>query len=252
MIVKHRKKRNRYGEKLILQTGHNDNNNNQLKLQIPCCNHIDKDTQSSSNHSQSSYGAASSSEPSTFIGTPKMLARNKCLTANTFHHPQCVKLLTSNGNDSDTNFYASTDIIVGSNAAQEHATGLRAVCGNSLIVRATTNTPQMIVPPRKVELIASDFVPPGELHGDGRFGQVRDRIKDSNGSVYCFVLDFDRFCTFTPSCRDSTFDQSLTDVAIPVRSGDATALLHRSSQSGQHPLQNLGWLSSSLRIHRTG
>ena len=38
----------RYGEKLILQTGHNDNTNNQLKLQIPCCNNVEKDTQSSS------------------------------------------------------------------------------------------------------------------------------------------------------------------------------------------------------------
>lgn len=67
MILKNRKKRklnryvhlseratddsihfsSRYGEKLILQTGHHDNNN-QLKLQIPCCNNIEKDTQSSS------------------------------------------------------------------------------------------------------------------------------------------------------------------------------------------------------------
>jgi hypothetical protein len=46
IIFKHRKKQklNRFGEKLILQTCHND----QLKLQIPCCNNIDKDTQSSS------------------------------------------------------------------------------------------------------------------------------------------------------------------------------------------------------------
>ena len=101
-----------------------------------------------------------------------MLSRNKCLTSNTFHHPQCVKLLTSNGNDSDTNFYASTDIIVGNNSNQDHSTTLRGVCGTSSIVRATMNTPQMIVPPRKVELIASEFVPPGELYGDGRFGQV--------------------------------------------------------------------------------
>jgi hypothetical protein len=175
----------RYGEKLILQTCHNDNNNNQLKLQIPCCNNIDKDTQSSSklfyiltekknilfpiDRSQSSYGAPSSSEPSTFSGTPKMLTRNKCLPSTTFHHPQCVKLLSTTSNDTDTNFYASTDIITGNN---DLSSTLRGVCGTSLMIRAITNTPQTIVPPRKVELISSEIVPPGDLYGEGRFGQV--------------------------------------------------------------------------------
>lgn len=83
-----------------------------------------------------------------------------------------MKLLTSNGNDSDTNFYASTDIITGTHPTQDHPSSLRGVCGTSLIIRAVTNTPQMVVPPRKVELIASEFVPPGELYGDGRFGEV--------------------------------------------------------------------------------
>jgi hypothetical protein len=175
----------RYGEKLILQTCHNDNNNNQLKLQIPCCNNIDKDTQSSSklfyiltekknllfpiDRSQSSYGAPSSSEPSTFSGTPKMLTRNKCLPSTTFHHPQCVKLLSTTSNDTDTNFYASTDIITGNT---DLSSTLRGVCGTSLMIRAITNTPQTIVPPRKVELISSEIVPPGDLYGEGRFGQV--------------------------------------------------------------------------------
>jgi len=174
----------RYGEKLILQTCHNDNNNNQLKLQIPCCNNIDKDTQSSSklfvyynkgkrifriDRSQSSYGAPSSSEPSTFSGTPKMLTRNKCLPSTTFHHPQCVKLLSTTSNDTDTNFYASTDIITGNT---DLSSTLRGVCGTSLMIRAITNTPQMIAPPRKVELISSEIVPPGDLYGEGRFGQV--------------------------------------------------------------------------------
>ena len=130
--------------------------------------------------SQSSYGAPSSSEPSTFIGTPKILSRNKCLATNTFHHPQCVKLLTSAGIDSDTNFYASTDIITGTQLAQEVMSTLRGVCGTSLISRAITNTPQIIVPPRKVELIASELVPPGDLYGDGRFGQVSFRKIDEN------------------------------------------------------------------------
>jgi hypothetical protein len=49
---------------------------------------------------------------------------------------------------------------------------LRGVCGTSLMIRALTNTPQMIVPPRKVELISSEIVPPGDLYGEGRFGQV--------------------------------------------------------------------------------
>ena len=168
MIIKHRKKHklNRYGEKLILQNCHNDNNN-QLKLQIPCCNNVEKDTQSS-NRSQSSYSAPSSSEPSTFSGTPKLLTRNKCLPSTTFHHPQCVKLLSTNGIDTDTNFYASTDII----SVNDYSASLRGVCGTSLIIRAITNTPQMIVPPRKVELISSEIVPPGDLYGEGRFGQV--------------------------------------------------------------------------------
>jgi hypothetical protein len=30
----------------------------------------------------------------------------------------------------------------------------------------------MIAPPRKVELISSEIVPPGDLYGEGRFGQV--------------------------------------------------------------------------------
>jgi hypothetical protein len=122
--------------------------------------------------SQSSYGAPSSSEPSTFSGTPKLLTRNKCLPSTTFHHPQCVKLLSTNGVDTDTNFYASTDIMSVNNGSNEYSSTLRGVCGTSLIIRAITNTPQMIVPPRKVELISSEIVPPGDLYGEGRFGQV--------------------------------------------------------------------------------
>jgi hypothetical protein len=197
----------RYGEKLILQTCHNESNNinsnsnnhhhnNQLKLQIPCCNHIDKDTQSSSksrstcdhvgcgnatstrtclDHSQSSYSAPSSSEPSTFVGTPKLLTRSKCPPSNTFHHPQCMKLLVNHGTDTDTNFYASTDIVIGNGNNHDASSGLRGVCGTSLLLRQVSNTPQMIVPPRKVELIAGELVPPGDLYGEGRFGQVRRR-----------------------------------------------------------------------------
>jgi hypothetical protein len=101
-----------------------------------------------------------------------MLARNKCLPSTTFHHPQCVKLLSTNGIDNDTNFYASTDIIMNNNGSNDISSTLRGVCGTSLIGRAITNTPQMIVPPRKVELISSEIVPPGDLYGEGRFGQV--------------------------------------------------------------------------------
>ncbi|CAF1600179.1 unnamed protein product [Adineta ricciae] len=181
MFHKHRNKQklNRYGEKLILQGCHNDN---QLKLQIPCCNNIDKDTQSS-NRSQSSYSAPSTSEPSTFSGTPKLLARNKCLPSTTFHHPQCIKLLSTNGIDSDTNFYASTDIISVNNATNDMSSTLRGVCGTSLMMRALTNTPQMIVPPRKVELISSEIVPAGDLYGEGRFGQISIGNVHSNSPV---------------------------------------------------------------------
>jgi len=98
-----------------------------------------------------------------------MLTRNKCLPSTTFHHPQCVKLLSTNGVDNDTNFYASTDIITVNN---DLSSILRGVCGTSLMMRTITNTPQMIVPPRKVELISSEIVPPGDLYGEGRFGQV--------------------------------------------------------------------------------
>jgi hypothetical protein len=98
-----------------------------------------------------------------------MLTRNKCLPSTTFHHPQCVKLLSTNGVDNDTNFYASTDIITVNN---DLSSILRGVCGTSLMMRTLTNTPQMIVPPRKVELISSEIVPPGDLYGEGRFGQV--------------------------------------------------------------------------------
>ncbi|CAF1088238.1 unnamed protein product [Rotaria magnacalcarata] len=173
IIFKQKKKRklNRYGEKLILKTCHNDNNHNQLKLQIPCCNNIDKDTQSS-NRSQSSYGAPSSSEPSTFSGTPKLSTRNKFLPSTTFHHPQSVKLLSTNGTDSDANFYASTDIVTVHNGTNDSSSTLRGVCGTSLMIRAITNLSQMIVPPRKVELISSETVPPGDLYGEGRFGQI--------------------------------------------------------------------------------
>jgi hypothetical protein len=197
----------RYGEKLILQTSHNDNTNNQLKLQIPCCNNIEKDTQSSSklyfilsteclksifeiDRSQSSYGAPSSSEPSTFSGTPKMLARNKCIPSTTFHHPQCVKLLSTNGMDNETNFYASTDIMSvnnNNNGTNEGSSTLRGVCGTSSMIRAITNTPQMIAPPRKVELISSEIVPPGDLYGEGRFGQVRkEYFKEQNFEIFLF------------------------------------------------------------------
>jgi len=121
--------------------------------------------------SQSSYSAPSSSEPSTFNSTPKMLTRNKCLPSTTFHHhPQSVKLLSTNGIDNETNFYASTDIMSVNN--NDLSSTLRGVCGTSLMARAITNTPQMIVPPRKVELISSEIVPPGDLYGEGRFGQV--------------------------------------------------------------------------------
>lgn len=193
-----------YGEKLILQGCHNDN---QLKLQIPCCNNIDKDTQSSSkchqsirinnqsfllDRSQSSYSAPSTSEPSTFSGTPKLLARNKCLPSTTFHHPQCAKLLSTNGIDSDTNFYASTDIISVNNATNDMSSMLRGVCGTSLMMRALTNTPQMIVPPRKVELISSEVVPAGDLYGEGRFGQVCFGQNFLIHRLMCLVLkDFD-------------------------------------------------------------
>ena len=104
-----------------------------------------------------------------------MLTRNKCLPSTTFHHPQCVKLLSTNGIDNDTNFYASTDIMSvtnNNNGTNEVSSTLRGVCGTSLMIRAITNTPQMIVPPRKVELISSEIVPPGDLYGEGRFGQV--------------------------------------------------------------------------------
>jgi hypothetical protein len=101
-----------------------------------------------------------------------MLARNKCQPSTTFHHPQCIKLLPSNGIDSDTNFYASTDIISVNNGMGEMPSTLSGVCGTSLMIRAISNTPQMIVPPRKVELISSEIVPPGDLYGEGRFGQV--------------------------------------------------------------------------------
>lgn len=123
--------------------------------------------------SQSSYGAASSSEPSTFSGTPKLLTRNKCIMSTTFHHPQSVKLLSTNGIDTETNFYASTDIISVNNGTNEMSSTLRGVCGTSFMIRAITNAPQMIAPPRKVELISSDIVPPGDLYGEGRFGQVK-------------------------------------------------------------------------------
>lgn len=123
--------------------------------------------------SQSSYGVPSSSEPSTFSGTPKLLARNKCLPSTTFHHPQSVKLLSPNVIDSEANFYASTDIISVNNGTNDLSSTLRSVCGTSLMIRAITNIPQMIVPPRKVELISSEIVPPGDLYGEGRFGQVR-------------------------------------------------------------------------------
>lgn len=102
-----------------------------------------------------------------------MLARNKCLPSTTFHHPQCVKLLSTNGVDNETNFYASTDIMSVNTITSESSSILRGVCGTSLMVRAMTNTPQMIVPPRKVELVSSEVVPPGDLYGEGRFGQVR-------------------------------------------------------------------------------
>lgn len=114
----------------------------------------------------------SSSEPSTFSGTPKMLSRNKCLPSSTFHHTQCVKLLSPTAVDTDTNFYASTDIMSVNNVPNDVSTVVRGTCGTSLMVRAITNTPQMIVPPRKVELISSEIVPPGDLYGEGRFGQV--------------------------------------------------------------------------------
>ncbi|CAF0719378.1 unnamed protein product [Adineta steineri] len=202
MIHRHRKKRklNRYGEKLILQTCHNDNNNNQLKLQIPCCNNIDKDTQSS-NRSQSSYSAPSSSEPSTFSGTPKMSVRNKCLPSTTFHHPQCVKLLSTNGIDSDTNFYASTDIISVNNGTIDLPTTLRGVCGTNLMIRVLTNTPQMIAPPRKVELISSEIVPPGDLYGEGRFGQI------SIGCIYSYNRVIIRRLTKVSTMSRSLFNQ---------------------------------------------
>ena len=103
-----------------------------------------------------------------------MQARNKCLPTTTFHHPQCVKLLSTNGLDSDTNFYASTDIISVNNLNTDaSSSSLRGVCGTNLIIRSLANTPQMIAPPRKVELISSEIVPPGDLYGEGRFGQVR-------------------------------------------------------------------------------
>ncbi len=138
--------------------------------------------------SQSSYGAPSSSEPSTFSGTPKMLARNKCLPSTTFHHPQCVKLLSTTGLDNETNFYASTDIITGNNGPNDLPSSLRGVCGTSLMIRAVTNTPQTIVPPRKVELISSEIVPAGDLYGEGRFGQVGREMKKTVSSK--FVVDF--------------------------------------------------------------
>lgn len=74
--------------------------------------------------------------------------------------------------DSDTTFYASTDIVTVNNGTNDLSTTLRGVCGTSSMIRAITNVPQMIVPPRKVELIPSDIVPPGDLYGEGRFGQV--------------------------------------------------------------------------------
>ncbi|CAF4580218.1 unnamed protein product, partial [Rotaria sp. Silwood2] len=202
IIIKHQKKRklNRYGEKLISQTCHNDNNHNQLKLQIPCCNNIDKDTQSS-NRSQSSYGAPSSSEPSTFSGTPKLLARNKCLPSTTFHHPQTVKLLSTNGTESEANFYASTDIITVNNGTNDLSSTLRGVCGTSLMIRAITNVPQMIVPPRKVELISSEIVPPGDLYGEGRFGQI------SIGNVYSYNRVIIRRLTKVSTMSRSLFAQ---------------------------------------------
>ena len=58
------------------------------------------------------------------------------------------------------------------NGTNDISSNLRGVCGTSLMIRSITNTLQMIVPPRKVELISSDFVPPGDLYGEGRFGQV--------------------------------------------------------------------------------
>jgi hypothetical protein len=104
-----------------------------------------------------------------------MLARNKCLPSTTFHHPQCVKLLSTNGIDSETNFYASTDIMSVNNGTNDVSSTLRGVCGTSSMIRAITNIPQMIAPPRKVELISSEIVPPGDLYGEGRFGQVNDK-----------------------------------------------------------------------------
>ena len=102
-----------------------------------------------------------------------MLARNKCLPSTTFHHPQCVKLLSTNGMDNETNFYASTDIMsVNTGTNETSSATLCGVCGTSLMIRAMSNTPQMIVPPRKVELVSSEIVPPGDLYGEGRFGQV--------------------------------------------------------------------------------
>ncbi|CAF0918110.1 unnamed protein product [Rotaria sp. Silwood1] len=202
IILKHRKKRklNRYGEKLISQTCHTDNNHNQLKLQIPCCNNIEKDTQSS-NRSQSSYGAPSSSEPSTFSGTPKLLARNKCLPSTTFHHPQSVKLLSTNGIDSEANFYASTDIISVNNGTNDLSSTLRGVCGTNLMIRSITNVPQMIMPPRKVELISSEIVPPGDLYGEGRFGQI------SIGNVYSYNRIIIRRLTKVSTMSRSLFAQ---------------------------------------------
>jgi hypothetical protein len=104
-----------------------------------------------------------------------MLARNKCLPSTTFHHPQCVKLLSTNGIDSETNFYASTDIMSVNNGTNDVSSTLRGVCGTSSMIRAITNIPQMIAPPRKVELISNEIVPPGDLYGEGRFGQVNDK-----------------------------------------------------------------------------
>jgi hypothetical protein len=101
-----------------------------------------------------------------------MLTRNKCVPSTTFHHSQSVKLLSTNGIDNETNFYASTDIMTVNNGPNDLSSTLRGVCGTSLMMRALTNIPQMIVPPRKVELISSEIVPPGDLYGEGRFGQV--------------------------------------------------------------------------------
>ena len=186
--------------------------------------------------SQSSYGAPSSSEPSTFAGTPKLVMRNKC---NTFHHPQCVKLLAGQGTtDTDTNFYASTDIITGTNGNQSDVSStLRGVCGTSLISRAINNTPQMIVPPRKVELIASDTVPPGELFGEGKFGQVCwKREERKSTSLNGCWLDFCRTCPFSTSSDDSTIDESIGRVTIDVQSRKSTLVFTGSSESRQYPL----------------